>query len=221
MGGNASGLFEIDGASGELFYSGSGEDFESGTNSFSLTVRGERREPARGHDRGRHRHRRGGSAGVRRAELRLHACREMRTGAPTGSRSARSAASDPEGATLAYSLVGGNASGLFEIDAASGELFYKGSGEDFESATNSFSLTVRASDGSLHADTTVAVTVTDVAEEESTQEAVVEQPQQDPGPEEDTVSVLDTADADLSDATSEAPTLTLGQSVAGEVHQLR
>ena len=72
------------------------------------------------------------------------------------------AATDPEGTTLAYSLVGGNESGSFEVDAASGELFYKGSGEDFESGTTRFTLTVRASDGSETDDTTVTVDVTDV-----------------------------------------------------------
>jgi hypothetical protein len=74
------------------------------------------------------------------------------------------AATDPEGTTLAYSLAGGNESGSFEVDATSGELFYKGSGEDFESGTTQFTLTVRASDGSESADTTVTVDVTDVNE---------------------------------------------------------
>ena len=62
-------------------------------------------------------------------------------------------AADPEGAALSYSLEGGNASGLFEIDAASGELFYEG--EDFEAGTAPFDLTVRASDGNLFTDTSV------------------------------------------------------------------
>ena len=50
------------------------------------------------------------------------------------------------------------------IDAATGALSYTGAGEDYESETASYALTVRASDGSLHADATVTVTVTDVAE---------------------------------------------------------
>ena len=33
--------------------------------------------------------------------------------------------------TVEYSLAGGNGAGLFEIDAASGELFYVGAGEDY------------------------------------------------------------------------------------------
>ena len=72
------------------------------------------------------------------------------------------AATDPEGVTLAYRLAGGNESGSFEIDATSGELFYKGSGEDFESGTTQFTLTVQASDGSESAETTVTVDITDV-----------------------------------------------------------
>ena len=72
------------------------------------------------------------------------------------------AATDPEGVNLAYSLVGD--SGSFEIDETSGELFYNGSGEDYESGTTQFTLTVRASGGSETADTTVTVNVTDVEE---------------------------------------------------------
>ena len=74
------------------------------------------------------------------------------------------AATDQEGAALSYSIEGGNAAGLFEIDAASGELFYTGAGEDFEAGTGSFELTVRASDGDLSMDTAVTVSVTDVQE---------------------------------------------------------
>ena len=71
------------------------------------------------------------------------------------------AATDPEGEPVSYSIEGGNASGMFEIDAASGELFYIGSGEDFEAGNAPFELTVRASDGTQSVDTTVTVTVTD------------------------------------------------------------
>ena len=73
-------------------------------------------------------------------------------------------ATDPESATVSYSIVGGNDADLFEIDAATGALSYKGTGEDHESGTTSYSLTVRASDGTLHADARVTVSVTDVAE---------------------------------------------------------
>ena len=45
--------------------------------------------------------------------------------------------------------------------AASGELYYVGAGEDFESGVTSYELTVRASDAAHTVDTTVTVTVTD------------------------------------------------------------
>ena len=71
-------------------------------------------------------------------------------------------ATDPDGGSATYSIEGGNAAGLFEIDAASGELFYTGGGEDYETGSTSFELTVRASDGDQTTDTTATVSVTDV-----------------------------------------------------------
>ena len=73
-------------------------------------------------------------------------------------------AADPEGAVLSYSIESDNGSGLFEIDAASGELFYVGSGEDYELGSTQSDLTVRASDGDQSIDTSVTVNVTDVDE---------------------------------------------------------
>ena len=163
VGGNLSGSFELDETTGELFYIGSGEDFESGLNRFTLTV--------------------WASDGTETAEttvtVNVTDVNETPAFAETsyafdlaenadGSTDRVSlgtvAATDPEGTTLAYSLAGGNESGSFEIDENTGELFYKGSGEDFESDTTRFTLTVRASDGSESADTTVTVDVTDVDE---------------------------------------------------------
>ena len=46
-------------------------------------------------------------------------------------------ATDPDGGSVTYSIEGGNAAGLFEIDAASGELFYTGGGEDYETGATS------------------------------------------------------------------------------------
>ena len=162
-GGNASGRFEIDAASGELFYTGTGEDFEAGTGPFELTVRA--------------------GDGNLFADTTVTVSVADVPEAPAfgeqgyafdlaentdGSTSQVSlgtvAATDPEGVALVYSLEGGNASGRFEIDAASGELFYVGTGEDFEAGTAPFELTVRASDGSLSVDTTATVGVTDVPE---------------------------------------------------------
>ena len=163
VGGNESGSFEVDETSGELFYKGSGEDFESGTTRFELTVRASD----------------GSETADTTVTVDVTDVNETPSFAETsyafdlaenadGSTNRVSlgtvAATDPEGTTLAYSLVGGNESGSFEVDETSGELFYKGSGEDFESGTTRFELTVRASDGSETADTTVTVDVTDVNE---------------------------------------------------------
>ena len=49
----------------------------------------------------------------------------------------------PRGDTVSYSIEGGNEAGLFHIDAASGELFYTGTGEDYESDATRYELTVR------------------------------------------------------------------------------
>ena len=158
VGGNGS--FEVDETTGELFYTGTGEDFESETTRFMA---------------------------VRASDGSLHAytsvvvnvtdvnetpafaetsytfnLAENADGSTDRVSLGTVAATDPEGTTLAYSLAGGNESGSFEVDATSGELFYTGAGEDFESATTRFTLTVRASDGSETADTTVTVDVTDV-----------------------------------------------------------
>ena len=73
-------------------------------------------------------------------------------------------ATDPEDSTITYSIEAGNPGGLFAIDFETGALSYQGAGEDYESGTTSYELTVRASDGSLHTDVTVTVNVTDVQE---------------------------------------------------------
>ena len=73
-------------------------------------------------------------------------------------------ATDPEDSTITYSIEAGNPGGLFAIDSETGALSYQGAGEDYESGTTSYELTVRASDGSLHTDVTVTVNVTDVQE---------------------------------------------------------
>ena len=73
-------------------------------------------------------------------------------------------ASDPENSTLTYRIAAGNAAGLFAVDAATGTLSYTGLGEDYESGATQHTLTVRASDGTLHTDTAVTVNVTDEQE---------------------------------------------------------
>jgi Ca2+-binding RTX toxin-like protein len=69
-------------------------------------------------------------------------------------------AEDPDGLPLTYSIVGGNAAGLFTIDPATGALSTTGP-LDYESAA-SHSLVVEVSDGFHTAEAPVTVTVNDV-----------------------------------------------------------
>ena len=194
------GSFEIDETTGELFYTGSGEDFESDTTSYSLTVRA--------------------SDGSETVDTNVTVTVSNVNESPTfgqqgytfslaentdGSTNRVSlgtvAATDPEGATLAYSLVGD--SGSFEIDETSGELFYTGSGEDYETDTTRFTLTVRASDGSETADTTVTVNVTDV------EETVLEP----------LTSVSEPGGSDLPEDTSTTGRVAVDGTAAGEIQR--
>ena len=69
-------------------------------------------------------------------------------------------ATDP-GATLEYTITGGNTAGAFSMDSASGEII-TAAALDFLS-TPSYSLTVAASDGLLSGSATVDIAVVDVA----------------------------------------------------------
>ncbi len=163
-GGNAAGLFEIDASTGALSYKGTGEDYESGTTSYELTVRA--------------------SDGSLHSDMTVTINVTDVAEAPSFAESSYAfdlaenadgstnrvalgtvSATDPEGTAVTYSIEGGNAAGLFEINGSTGALSYKGAGEDYESGTTSYELTVRASDGSLHSDTTVTVNVIDVDEQ--------------------------------------------------------
>ena len=78
------------------------------------------------------------------------------------------AATDVDSATVTYSIAGGDDAALFTIDAATGALSFV-SARDYENPTdadgdNVYDVVVRASDGDLHDDQAIAVTVTDVEE---------------------------------------------------------
>ena len=89
------------------------------------------------------------------------------------------AAADPDNDAVEYRIAAGNALGLFEIDARTGELFYAGIGMDFSAyGVTRFDLTVRASDGALSADTAVSVNVTDEPEPTHVEPPVPAQQQQ-------------------------------------------
>ena len=117
----------------------------------------------------------------------------------------------PEEATLSYSLIGGNESGLFEIDGESGELFYTGGGEDYETGSTSFELTVRISDGDQTTDATVTVHVTDVAEQENSDPLVTQLQESMPQ------TVSEPAGEDISADTSTAGQVAVGETATGNI----
>ena len=172
-GGNAAGLFEIDAATGALSYTGAGEDYESGATSYALTVRAS--------DSSLHTDvivtvgvtDAAEAPGFARAGYTFDLA-ENTDGSTSRVLLGSVSATDPEGTNVEYSLTAGNGAGLFELDTATGELFYTGSGEDFESGTTSYELTVRASDGGLHTDASVTISVTDVEEHATTEPPVPE-----------------------------------------------
>ena len=120
-------------------------------------------------------------------------------------------ATDPDGGSVTYSIEGGNAAGLFEIDAASGELFYTGGGEDYETGSTSFELTVRASDGDQTTDTTATVSVTDVDEPVEVDPPVVQPDQSTPQ------TVSEPAGEDFSAGASTSGRVTVGDTATGNV----
>ena len=159
-GGNASDLFAIDAASGELYYIGSGEDFESGVTSYELTVRA---------SDGTHTIDATVTVTVTDApeapafeeERYAFALAENTDGSDNRLALGAVMATDPDGDAVRYSLSGGNDSELFAIGETSGELYYVGGGEDDESGATTYELTVQASDGTHPVDTMVTVTVVD------------------------------------------------------------
>ena len=161
--GNSDGLFAIDFETGALSYQGTGEDYESGTTSYELTVRAS--------DGGLHTD---VTVTVNVIDVQeapefaeasyAFDLAENADGGATSVALGAVSATDPENSTITYSIEAGNSGGLFAIDSETGALSYQGAGEDYESGTMSYELTVRANDGGLHSDVTVTVNVTDVQE---------------------------------------------------------
>ena len=162
-GGDPDGLFMIDAETGLVVYLGTGEDYESGTRSYELTVRAS--------DGGLHSDVTVNVNVTDVAEAPAFAetiyafsLAENADGGTIPVSLGLVQATDPENSTITYSIEGGDSGGLFAIDPGTGALSYRGAGEDYESETTRYELTVRASDGGLHSDVTVNVNVTDVAE---------------------------------------------------------
>ncbi len=156
------GLFELDAASGAVRYVGAGEDYETGPREHALAVAV-------------------ADAGGLRAAAGVVIAVADADEAPVFERASWTfelaenaagpvvlgtvSATDPdEGEALSYGLVSGGG-GLFELDAATGEVSYVGAGEDYETGPREHALVVAATgaDG-LAAQAAVVVTVADVNE---------------------------------------------------------
>ncbi len=164
-GGNESGNFMIDSATGALHYVGTGEDYreQSVGPAHTLTVRVTDN--------------RGASADATVEVMVLNVneapmfgqssysfdLMENADGSETAVMVGTVSAADPdEGDPVTYSITGGNEDGNFMIDSATGALHYVGMGEDRESDMSSYELTVMASDGSESSEVMVTISVTDV-----------------------------------------------------------
>ena len=209
-GGNAAGLFEIDAASGELFYVGGGEDYETGSTSFELTVRasdGDQTTDATVNVN---------ITDVAEAPAFAQQGYDFELVEDTDGSANRISlgtvmATDPDGGPVTYGIEGGNAAGLFEIDAASGELFYVGGGEDYETGSTRFELTVRATDGDQTTDTAVTVNVTDVDEPVVVEPPVVQPDQSTPQ------TVSEPAGEDFSRDSSTSGRIAVGDTATGRI----
>ena len=143
VGGNDTGFFELDERTGELFFNGTEEDFLDGSATFILTVRACDRE--RSEDQ---------TVTVTAAA------------APESPAISADAISDylkqagyeprislgtlfgraPLDTPVRYRLVGGNESGLFNLDETTGELIFNGSAEELELIWSRFELAVSVDD---------------------------------------------------------------------------
>ncbi len=154
--------FEVDGASGAVRYVGGGEDAEAGPSGWEFeVVVADRaglsdRVPAT-------------VAVVNVNEAPVFAdsayAFELPENAPGPRGLGQVSATDVDGGdALAYSLAAGGG-GRFEVDAASGDVRYVGSGENYEDGPPEYALTVRVADaGGLTDEATVTVTVLNVNE---------------------------------------------------------
>ena len=124
-------------------------------------------------------------------------------------------ANDTDNDPITYSIVGGDPDGLFFIEAGTGFLLYVGDGEDYESGTTHYELTVRASDGTLHSDVTVTVNVTDVPGDVVPQTTIVHIPEQLEA------LGLSSSDDDYSQGVGQAGSVTVGGSATGEIETVK
>ena len=129
VGGNEAGLFELDSLTGELFFTGTQADVVPGATEFVLKVRSED----------------GNRSAICSTTVSVTNAPSPGEGLPgEHTRVSLGLVGPPglQGQAFRYRLMGGNASGLFELDEATGELFFNGTAEELEEAENGFRLTV-------------------------------------------------------------------------------
>ena len=157
--------FSLGATSGVLSYIGSGEDFESTTTSYTLTV-----QAIDG----------ASTALMATAQVTVNIANrndnlptfvdapysftlaENQSGTVAAVIIGSVRATDADGDAVTYAF--GTGTTLFSLDATSGQVSYIGSGEDFESTPNSYTLNIIAASGALTVSAQVTVTVTDVDE---------------------------------------------------------
>ena len=147
--GTGSVRFSLDATSGVLGYIDTGEDYEARSDAYTLTVTASDSDS---------------TALMATAQVTVNIANrndnppafvgapysftlaENQSGAPTAHLLGSVAATDPDGADVGYSLLVGAGSVRFSLDATSGVLSYIGSGEDFETRSDAYALTVQATD---------------------------------------------------------------------------
>lgn len=131
VGGNEAGLIELDARTGELFFAGTESEVAHGTTELDLTVRSE--EVDRCVDQ---------SVAVSVTRVETSPADAQGSRGPRISLG-RVLAPHPAGVPLRFRLVGGNENGRFELDEATGELFFVGTEEEIDDAKAALKLIVR------------------------------------------------------------------------------
>ncbi len=160
---DANNRFSIDATNGAFSYSGSGEDFESSTTSYTLTVVATDAEARTESAMVTVTVNNVGEGPVFVQTTYLFSMNELQSGAQTAIALGTVTASDPDngGAVMSYGLAIGDPA-RFSVGTDSGALSYVGNGEDFD-ANPSFTLSLQATDNTnLAAAATVTITINDI-----------------------------------------------------------
>ena len=155
--------FNIDGSNGQITYIGNGEDYESGTTQYTLTVSAN------------------DSVNEETAQIIIN-INNLNDNSPVFNQSSYTfrldenvvgnstpvslgnvTATDEDRDILTYSITQGDTN-KFNIGSSTGQITYIGSGEDYENGTIQYNLTVQASDNTNEVTSQVTVDITDIDE---------------------------------------------------------